>query len=124
MAESSSSIKNKAGASKCSSDEEEKVGNIDLGLSMKNLSLGPKKKLLIMGIGGFLCHRVCHRYGRQKIPTHRLPDASYGSFYGHHSPFDFLLSMICCNYYYYLFHLLMNIWISNLGIKRKKRFSF
>ncbi|XP_004143298.2 uncharacterized protein LOC101207591 [Cucumis sativus] len=92
MAESSSSIKNKAGASKCSSDEEEKVGNIDLGLSMKNLSLGPKKKLLIMGIGGFLCHRVCYRYGRQKIPTHRLPDASYGSFYVYKRPFceDFM----------------------------------
>uniref|UniRef100_A0A9I9DVL9 Mitochondrial import inner membrane translocase subunit TIM50 n=1 Tax=Cucumis melo TaxID=3656 RepID=A0A9I9DVL9_CUCME len=80
MAESSTN-KNKARASKYSSDEEEENRNIDLGLSMKSLSLGPKKKLLIMGIGGFLCHRVCYRYRRETIPKHRHPDASYGSFY-------------------------------------------
>lgn len=102
MAESSTN-KNKARASKYSSDEEEENRNIDLGLSMKSLSLGPKKKLLIMGIGGFLCHRVCYRYRRETIPKHRHPDASYGSFYG--------LTILLLIFFSMIYHIIIIIFI-------------
>ncbi|CAK9320138.1 unnamed protein product [Citrullus colocynthis] len=78
-------------SSKNKASEEEEDGN-ELGLSLEKLNLGPKKKLLIMGLGGFLCHRVCRRKGSSKIPKHRRPDASLGSFHVYKRPFceDFM----------------------------------
>lgn len=82
MAETSS--KNKALLS--GEEEEDESGDegeeLHLELSLQKLNLGPKKKLLILGPGGFLCHRV-FRYDRSKFPKRRTcPDASYGSFHG------------------------------------------
>lgn len=51
------------------------------GLSLEKLNLGPRKKLLVLSLGGLLCHRV-HRDEASKIPKYRYPDATYGSFMG------------------------------------------
>ena len=50
-------------------------------LSLEKLSLGPNKKLLVLGLGGLLCHRI-YRYATSTIPQFRRPDASYGSILG------------------------------------------
>ncbi|KAK3226721.1 hypothetical protein Dsin_006583 [Dipteronia sinensis] len=45
---------------------------------MMKLNPGPMKKLVVLSLGGLLCHRVC----RRKIltdPINRSSDASYGS---------------------------------------------
>ncbi|XP_022143931.1 uncharacterized protein LOC111013724 [Momordica charantia] len=86
MAETSS--KNKALLS--GEEEEDERGDegeeLHLELSLQKLNLGPKKKLLILGLGGFLCHRV-FRYDRSKFPKRRTcPDASYGSFHVYKRP--------------------------------------
>ncbi|XP_034225623.1 uncharacterized protein LOC117635405 [Prunus dulcis] len=51
----------------------------ECGLPLEKLNLGPRKKLLVLSLGGLLCHRV-HRYERANIPRFRYVDASYGSF--------------------------------------------
>ncbi|PQP98153.1 uncharacterized protein Pyn_04067 [Prunus yedoensis var. nudiflora] len=51
----------------------------ECSLPLEKLNLGPRKKLLVLSLGGLLCHRV-HRYERAKIPSFRYVDASYGSF--------------------------------------------
>lgn len=53
----------------------------ECGLPLEKLNLGPRKKLLVLSLGGLLCHRV-HRYERANIPSFRYVDASYGSFRG------------------------------------------
>ncbi|KAI3683848.1 hypothetical protein L1987_84363 [Smallanthus sonchifolius] len=62
-----------------SEEEDEKETGIDLGLSMDKLKLGPKKKLLVLPIGGFLVHRA-HRRRPKTIPKRRQPDFSLGNF--------------------------------------------
>ena len=54
---------------------------IDFGLALEKVSLGPRKKLLVMSLGGLLCQRVCRREVHN-IPRFRHPDASYGSILG------------------------------------------
>jgi hypothetical protein len=54
---------------------------IDFGLALEKVSLGPRKKLLVMNLGGWLCQRVCRREVHN-IPRFRHPDASYGSMLG------------------------------------------
>ncbi|CAN1813828.1 hypothetical protein LINPERHAP1_LOCUS26969 [Linum perenne] len=51
-------------------------------LSLGKLTLGPKKKLLIISLGGFLCHRVFkyRNNSRVRIPPNRSPDSSVGTF--------------------------------------------
>uniref|UniRef100_A0A7N0UDD9 Mitochondrial import inner membrane translocase subunit TIM50 n=2 Tax=Kalanchoe fedtschenkoi TaxID=63787 RepID=A0A7N0UDD9_KALFE len=73
------------------SDNEEKGDSSELGLALEKLSLGKKKKLLVLCLGGLLFHRV-FRYVRHKIPKTRSPDTTYGSFYVYKRPFveDFL----------------------------------
>ncbi|CAN1190499.1 hypothetical protein LINPERPRIM_LOCUS40099 [Linum perenne] len=53
-------------------------------LSLGKLTLGPKKKLLIISLGGFLCHRVFkyRNNSRIRIPPNRTPDSSVGTFNG------------------------------------------
>lgn len=63
-----------------SDDEEE--GSKDCGLSLEKLNLGQrKKKLVVLSLGGLLCHRV-FRYDRSSVPKFRVPDTSYGSYFG------------------------------------------
>ncbi|XP_038721046.1 uncharacterized protein LOC120013338 [Tripterygium wilfordii] len=50
----------------------------ELDLPLEKLNLGPKKKLIVLSLGGVLCERVCRREKR-KIPRNRRADASYGS---------------------------------------------
>ncbi|CAN0863604.1 hypothetical protein LINGRAHAP2_LOCUS8739 [Linum grandiflorum] len=61
---------------------EEKEGDLPTDLlSLGKLTLGPKKKLLIIPVGGFLCHRVFkYRKNRFRIPRTRTPDSSTGTF--------------------------------------------
>ncbi|KAL4584695.1 hypothetical protein LXL04_009303 [Taraxacum kok-saghyz] len=47
--------------------KETKTG-IDLGISLEKLSLGPKKKLLVIPLGGF----IVHHYGRFKCESQSL----------------------------------------------------
>ncbi|PON52966.1 HAD-like domain containing protein [Trema orientale] len=68
-----------------SDDEEE--GSKDFDLLLEKLSLGQrKKKLVIVSLGGLLCHRV-YRYDRSSVPRFRVPDASYGSFFVYKRPY-------------------------------------
>lgn len=77
----------------------------DLGISMDKLNIGPKKKLLVLPIGGILCHKV-HRYGPYTVPRNRRPDFSSGQFmskYIHYHP---------------LFHKGKHVHVKLLGCKR------
>ncbi|CAN0863600.1 hypothetical protein LINGRAHAP2_LOCUS8737 [Linum grandiflorum] len=60
----------------------EKEGDLPTDLlSLEKLTLGPKKKLLVIPVGGFLCHRVFkYRKNRFRIPRTRTPDSSIGTF--------------------------------------------
>ncbi|KAF5737493.1 hypothetical protein HS088_TW13G00374 [Tripterygium wilfordii] len=63
----------------------------ELELPLEKLSLGPKKKLIVLSLGGVLCERVCRR-DTSKIPRNRSPDASYGSMLVYKRPYveDFI----------------------------------
>lgn len=80
MAGTSEKLKGKLDTS---DNEEEKGLSIkEQGLlSLEKLNLGPRKKLIILSLGGLLCDRICKRE-TSKIPTFRHPDASYGSMLG------------------------------------------
>ncbi|KAK9290082.1 hypothetical protein L1049_008246 [Liquidambar formosana] len=67
------------------SEDEEDAGN-DCGLSLEKLNLGPRKKLLVLCLGGFLNHRVYH-HDKPNIPKYRPPDASYDSYLVYKRPF-------------------------------------
>ncbi|KAE8098462.1 hypothetical protein FH972_016523 [Carpinus fangiana] len=53
--------------------------------SLEKLNLGPRKKLLVLGLGGLLCHRV-YRRDRSRT-TFGKPDASYGNFFVYKRPY-------------------------------------
>ncbi|KAF2307545.1 hypothetical protein GH714_029678 [Hevea brasiliensis] len=57
------------------SDSEEDRGGLG-GISLEKLSLGPKKKLLVIA-PGLLCHRV--RVFSKEKPKNCTPDATYGT---------------------------------------------
>ncbi|KAL8505022.1 hypothetical protein ACS0TY_016285 [Phlomoides rotata] len=68
-----------------SSDEENVAGSDDLGLSLDKLNLGPKKKLLILCLGGLLVKRV---HVREKASVRgQRPDITYGKFLVFKRPF-------------------------------------
>ncbi|KAD5803112.1 hypothetical protein E3N88_14472 [Mikania micrantha] len=67
-------------------DDDDKETGTDLGLSMDKLNLGPKKKLLVLPIGGFLVHRA-HRRRPNTIPRNRKPDFCSGNFMIYKRPF-------------------------------------
>jgi hypothetical protein len=59
-----------------SSDDEK-----ECELSVEKLNLGPRKKLLVLNLGGLLCHRI-RRRERPSDHRFRKPDGGYGGFYG------------------------------------------
>ncbi|KAL7133534.1 hypothetical protein ABFS83_12G147300 [Erythranthe nasuta] len=71
-------------------DEYDSGGEVDLGLSLDKLNLGPKKKLLVLCLGGLLVHRV-HLKNQSTVRGLR-PDVVYGKFWVFKRPFctDFL----------------------------------
>ncbi|OMO68224.1 NLI interacting factor [Corchorus olitorius] len=46
-----------------------------------------KKKLLILGLEGLLCHRICWKDRTQVPILHRRPDATYGSYSAYKRPY-------------------------------------
>uniref|UniRef100_A0A251VT55 Mitochondrial import inner membrane translocase subunit TIM50 n=1 Tax=Helianthus annuus TaxID=4232 RepID=A0A251VT55_HELAN len=78
---------------RCTNEKEDKEDNdneketgIELNISLEKLNLGPKKKLLVLPIGGFLVHRA-HRRRPKIIPRNRKPDFCSGSFMIYKRPF-------------------------------------
>ncbi|KAK6122001.1 hypothetical protein DH2020_044255 [Rehmannia glutinosa] len=85
MAEKTTDSKLKVVVSDESSEDEKEPGNVDLGLSLDKLNLGPKKKLLVLCLGGLLVHRV---HVRDKATVRGLkPDVVYGKFLVFKRPF-------------------------------------
>ncbi|KAK1588590.1 hypothetical protein Q3G72_024795 [Acer saccharum] len=74
------------------SDSEKGLEENSTGLSLTKLNLGPKKKLVVLSLGGLLCHRVCRKDRSTDHPIYRIPDASYGSFVVYKRPYctDFI----------------------------------
>ncbi|KAG8374163.1 hypothetical protein BUALT_Bualt11G0102300 [Buddleja alternifolia] len=68
-----------------SNEEDEKDSGIDIGLSLDKLNLGPKKKLLVLCLGGLLVDRV-HVRDKKSVRGLR-PDAVYGKFLVFKRPF-------------------------------------
>lgn len=60
-------------------EQEENETKIDLGISLDKLTLGPKKKLLVIPLAGIIVHRG-HIRSPATIPKNRRPDFSYGKF--------------------------------------------
>ncbi|KAK9058829.1 hypothetical protein SSX86_023672 [Deinandra increscens subsp. villosa] len=69
-------------------DEEKESGSgIDLGIiSMEKLTLGLKKKLVVLPVGGFLVHRA-HSRRPKTIPENRRPDFCSGKFMIYRRPY-------------------------------------
>ncbi|KAJ4832894.1 hypothetical protein Tsubulata_026354 [Turnera subulata] len=87
MAEKSSEdVKGKSVCHQEDSDSDQGHKEDVVGLSLEKLNLGPKKKLLILCLGGLLCHRLCRKRGAI-IPRNRTPDTSYGSFLVYKRPY-------------------------------------
>ncbi|KAK6145585.1 hypothetical protein DH2020_022405 [Rehmannia glutinosa] len=85
MAEKTTDSKLKVVVSDESNEDEKESGNADLGLSLDILNLGPKKKLLVLCLGGLLVHRV---HVRDKATVRGLkPDVVYGKFLVFKRPF-------------------------------------
>jgi hypothetical protein len=74
MAERITNLKNKG----VCYEQKEDTGNNG---KQKLNNVSPRKKLLVLGLGGLLCHRVCKR-DVSDIPRSRYPDAFYGSILG------------------------------------------
>ncbi|KAJ7976043.1 NLI interacting factor-like phosphatase [Quillaja saponaria] len=75
----------------CVSESDQEEVEISSGLSLERLNLRstattPKKKLLVLSLGGLLCHRV-YRYKKCDIPKFRHPDARYGSYLVYKRPY-------------------------------------
>ncbi|EXC33910.1 hypothetical protein L484_012800 [Morus notabilis] len=91
MAAQNSDVKGKLVCSSSSSNDDEEhdhQGSEDYiyGLSLERLNLGPRKKLVVLCLGGLLCHRV-HRYDESAIPRFRSPDEFYGSILVYKRPY-------------------------------------
>ncbi|XP_073145303.1 uncharacterized FCP1 homology domain-containing protein C1271.03c-like [Henckelia pumila] len=88
--QSSKLIKKLVNSDESSDDEKESAYSVDIGLPLDKLSLGPKKKLLVLCLGGLLVHRV-HVRDRASVRGLR-PDVVYGKFLVFKRPFctDFL----------------------------------
>ncbi|GMN39336.1 hypothetical protein TIFTF001_008575 [Ficus carica] len=74
MSEKVMSLKGKV---KCDENYDDKEKD-DIGLSLEKLNLGPRKKLIVLGLGGLLCQRI-YRNNTSEIPRSRRPDAAYGN---------------------------------------------
>lgn len=86
--------------------EDEKVAkNLDFYFSLEKLNLGPKKKLLVLNLGGLLVDRV-HRRNESTVRRY-TPDLSHGNFLG---------SYILCVFIFIVSHLIFNNRIHNFII--------
>lgn len=101
MAEKIRKLKNKSVCSD-NSDGKQDAGD-DCRQSLEKLNLRPRKKLLVLDVGGLLCHRV-HRRDKSRIQPSRNPDAPDGNFFGRNSISYLYLkdiynyaSMFCCS---------------------------
>ncbi|GKA94232.1 uncharacterized FCP1 homology domain-containing protein-like protein [Tanacetum coccineum] len=87
VAEKEAGVENASVASKDKSiikdDKDEKERRNDLGISLDRLTLGPKKKLLVLPLSGILVHRS-HRDKPYSIPNKCRPDFSSESFLSKH----------------------------------------
>uniref|UniRef100_M0ZS67 Uncharacterized protein n=1 Tax=Solanum tuberosum TaxID=4113 RepID=M0ZS67_SOLTU len=64
-----------------SDHEDEKVTKIlELDLPLEKLNLGPKKKILVLNLGGLLVDRV-HRRNESAVRRY-TPDLAHGNFLG------------------------------------------
>ncbi|KAM7531643.1 hypothetical protein LguiB_035053 [Lonicera macranthoides] len=61
------------------SSEDEKGIGYDLGLTLEKLNLGPRKKLLVLSLGGLLVHRI-HARERISVPGNVRPDIVNANF--------------------------------------------
>jgi hypothetical protein len=68
-------------------DDSKNLEEPELDLSLEKLNLGPKKKLLIFNLNGFLLHRV-HLRDKKAIPKSRTPDYKYRYFLLFKRPFS------------------------------------
>ncbi|GJY53143.1 uncharacterized FCP1 homology domain-containing protein-like protein [Tanacetum coccineum] len=66
--------------------ENEKEAGINLGIPMDKLSLGPKKNLLVLPLGGIIVHRA-HLSRLNTIPKNHNPAFSYGYFLIYKMPY-------------------------------------
>ncbi|XP_060968347.1 uncharacterized protein LOC133035921 [Cannabis sativa] len=69
-------------------ETEEKNNVVDFGDLLEKLNLGQqrKKKLIVLALGGLLCHRV-YRRDKSSAPKSRRPDTSYGNFFVYKRPY-------------------------------------
>ncbi|XP_062118157.1 uncharacterized protein LOC133831764 isoform X2 [Humulus lupulus] len=75
-----------------SGSHHEENDGVEFGDLLERLNLGQRKrKLIVLALGGLLCHRV-YRYDRSSVPRSRLPDTSYGSILVYKRPYceDFM----------------------------------
>ncbi|KAM3341307.1 hypothetical protein P3S68_028942 [Capsicum galapagoense] len=78
MAQKNSNLKLKNVVSYKNEDEKKFTSNLGLYLPLEKLYLGPKKKLLVINLGGLLCHRV-HRQHWLSVQSYK-PDLICGNF--------------------------------------------
>ncbi|KAF4388045.1 hypothetical protein F8388_014728 [Cannabis sativa] len=69
-------------------ETEEKNNVVDFGDLLEKLNLGQqrKKKLIVLALGGLLCHRV-YRRDKSSALKSRRPDTSYGNFFVYKRPY-------------------------------------
>ena len=77
----------------------------DCGLSLERLKLGPlnRKKLIVLSLGGLLCHRV-YRNDKSDRPANRAPDLVYGKHLGIYRE-----NCVFCFNFFLVFHLVNDI---------------
>ncbi|KAI8563157.1 hypothetical protein RHMOL_Rhmol03G0090900 [Rhododendron molle] len=69
-------------------DEKEESGaDLGLGFSLEKLNLGPRKKLLVLGLGGVLVHRLHRRDQKTNAQCYRRPDGIAENFLVFNRPF-------------------------------------
>ncbi|KAG5556679.1 hypothetical protein RHGRI_007071 [Rhododendron griersonianum] len=69
-------------------DEKEESGtDLGLGFSLEKLNLGPRKKLLVLGLGGLLVHRLHRRDQKTNAQYYRRPDGIAENFQVFNRPF-------------------------------------
>lgn len=78
MAQKNSNLKLKNVVSYKNEDEKKFTSNLGLYLPLEKLYLGPKKKLLVINLGGLLSHRV-HRQHWLSVQSYK-PDLICGNF--------------------------------------------
>lgn len=78
MPEKSEDLKKKG----ISNDDSDDEGDSTCGLLLMKLNLVPRKKLIVLSIGGLLCQMVCRKDLSIAPIYNRIPNTSYGSYKG------------------------------------------